>query len=235
VVTPESFEVLVLLWNAELSDWHLVYLDSFHDFKPSNISRSLSTLRFQLFILLGHLKFTVVSSEVTAPQIPCQPRTSPQPRGSCCLTTSLPHTCISDFISSQLCSYLFSSTLYELHLKDEATVIYPLPPNSAMAEPTQILTISLPPSTPIEDRTTSPGKTWQQILELIRLSPGYQRLYWGRHIEDPDKVQLHIGTLPSPNNNSPHTHTSKFAPSTKTTQPSSHPHPTTPSPPSSQL
>ncbi|PMD41639.1 hypothetical protein L207DRAFT_458175 [Hyaloscypha variabilis F] len=61
-----------------------------------------------------------------------------------------------------------------------------------MAEPTQILTISLPPSTPIEDRTTSPGKTWQQILELIRLSPGYQRLYWGRHIEDPDKVQLHI-------------------------------------------
>ena len=62
-----------------------------------------------------------------------------------------------------------------------------------MAEPTQMLILSIPASKPIEDPTSPAGTTWQEILELIRKSEGYKRLYWGRHVEKPDHVQLHIG------------------------------------------
>jgi len=62
-----------------------------------------------------------------------------------------------------------------------------------MAEPTQMLVLSIPASKPIEDPTSPAGTTWQEILELIRKSEGYKRLYWGRHVEKPDHVQLHIG------------------------------------------
>ncbi|KAH8767555.1 hypothetical protein BGZ57DRAFT_930193 [Hyaloscypha finlandica] len=61
-----------------------------------------------------------------------------------------------------------------------------------MAEPTQMLILSIPASKPIEDPTSPAGTTWQEILELIRKSKGYKRLYWGRHVEKPDHVQLHI-------------------------------------------
>jgi hypothetical protein len=62
-----------------------------------------------------------------------------------------------------------------------------------MADPTQMLILSIPASKPIEDPTSPAGTTWQEILELIRKSEGYKRLYWGRHVEKPDHVQLHIG------------------------------------------
>ncbi|KAH7418815.1 hypothetical protein BKA64DRAFT_655265 [Cadophora sp. MPI-SDFR-AT-0126] len=61
-----------------------------------------------------------------------------------------------------------------------------------MAEPTQMLILSIAASKSIEDSTSSAGKTWQQMLEIVRKSEGYKRLYWGRHVEKPDNVQLHI-------------------------------------------
>lgn len=36
-------------------------------------------------------------------------------------------------------------------------------------------------------------KAWNEILNLIRSSSGYERLYWGRQFETPGNVQLHIG------------------------------------------
>lgn len=37
VITPESFEALVLLWDAELSYWHLVYSATSHHFRSLNM------------------------------------------------------------------------------------------------------------------------------------------------------------------------------------------------------
>jgi hypothetical protein len=62
-----------------------------------------------------------------------------------------------------------------------------------MAEPTQMLIVSIPTSKPIEDPASQAGKIWQEILELIRSSEGYRRLYWGRQVEKSENVQLHIG------------------------------------------
>jgi hypothetical protein len=65
-----------------------------------------------------------------------------------------------------------------------------------MAEPTQMLILSIPTSLTIEDPTSPAGKTWNEILDIVRKSEGYKRLYWGRHVEKTENVQLHIGTPP---------------------------------------
>ena len=69
-----------------------------------------------------------------------------------------------------------------------------------MAEPTQMLILSIPTSLSIVDPTSPAGKTWNEILDIVRKSQGFKRLYWGRHVEKTENVQLHIGTLipPSP-------------------------------------
>jgi hypothetical protein len=67
-----------------------------------------------------------------------------------------------------------------------------------MAEPTQMLILSIPPSESIQDPTSSAGKVWQAILNIIRKSEGYKRLYWGRRVEKADNVQLHVGTVTIP-------------------------------------
>jgi hypothetical protein len=64
-----------------------------------------------------------------------------------------------------------------------------------MAEPTQMLILSIPTSLTIEDPTSPAGKTWNEILDIVRKSEGYKRLYWGRHVEKTENVQLHIGTV----------------------------------------
>jgi hypothetical protein len=88
--------------------------------------------------------------------------------------------------------YLSHFPILEISLfhKYEAFIIDPIP---KMAEPTQMLILAIPASKPIEDPTSPAGTTWQEILELIRKSERYQRLYWGRHVEKLDNVQLHIG------------------------------------------
>ena len=66
-----------------------------------------------------------------------------------------------------------------------------------MAEPTQMLILSIPTSLSIEDATSPAGKTWNEILDIVRKSQGFKRLYWGRHVEKQENVQLHIGTTRS--------------------------------------
>lgn len=71
-----------------------------------------------------------------------------------------------------------------------------------MASPaTEIAYISLKPSLDLEGNTTE-AEIWQQALSTISEQKGYQRLYWGRQLEDPDVLLLVIGkshgVLPGP-------------------------------------
>lgn len=61
-----------------------------------------------------------------------------------------------------------------------------------MAEPTQIFIIPVPTNKDLGNPTSAVGQQWQAILNGFRISPGYQRLYWGRQVETPENVQLHI-------------------------------------------
>ncbi|KAK7911878.1 hypothetical protein PG985_014359 [Apiospora marii] len=45
---------------------------------------------------------------------------------------------------------------------------------------------------PEEPRDTEPRQIWVKLLDLIASSPGFVRLYWGRRLEEPEKLQLHI-------------------------------------------
>jgi hypothetical protein len=58
---------------------------------------------------------------------------------------------------------------------------------------TQIIYLDVDPSLELDDTSSEAGRTWSTILDEIETSPGFQRLYWGRRLELPEKVQLHIG------------------------------------------
>ncbi|KAF8846538.1 hypothetical protein BDZ45DRAFT_608827 [Acephala macrosclerotiorum] len=60
-----------------------------------------------------------------------------------------------------------------------------------MVEPTQIIIVSIPTIHNL-DGISQAGQTWKAILDLIRRTPGFKRLYWGRHVEDSERVQLHV-------------------------------------------
>ncbi|KAK8029828.1 hypothetical protein PG993_011119 [Apiospora rasikravindrae] len=57
---------------------------------------------------------------------------------------------------------------------------------------TQVLYVDIPPSSDLADKSTEPGLKWAKLLNTIACSPGFVRLYWGRRLEEPEKVQLHI-------------------------------------------
>jgi len=61
-----------------------------------------------------------------------------------------------------------------------------------MASPaTEVAYISLKPDLDLGGSTTE-AKTWQEALSTIAAQKGYQRLYWGRQLEDPDVLLLVI-------------------------------------------
>ncbi len=62
-----------------------------------------------------------------------------------------------------------------------------------MAEPTQMIVVPIPTSIDLNDKVTTTGKIWEDVLDLFRQQPGYKRLYWGRQVENPENVQLHVG------------------------------------------
>ncbi|KAH8885576.1 hypothetical protein GQ53DRAFT_845557 [Thozetella sp. PMI_491] len=57
---------------------------------------------------------------------------------------------------------------------------------------TQIIYLDVDPLSKLEDTATEPGKAWVGVLDVIEKTSGFQRLYWGRRLEEPEKVQLHI-------------------------------------------
>ncbi|CZR54090.1 uncharacterized protein PAC_03973 [Phialocephala subalpina] len=60
-----------------------------------------------------------------------------------------------------------------------------------MAEPTQMIIVSISTIHNLNGISQA-GQTWKAILDLIRRTPGFKRLYWGRQVEDPERVQLHV-------------------------------------------
>jgi hypothetical protein len=71
-----------------------------------------------------------------------------------------------------------------------------------MAEPTQMITVQVPLDIDLHDTSSEGGKVWERLLNLMRQQPGYKRLYWGRRVEIPEDVQLHVGTTLKPSNSS---------------------------------
>ena len=64
---------------------------------------------------------------------------------------------------------------------------------------TQILYVDIAASSDLGNTSLNPGRRWAKLLDIIAGSPGFIRLYWGRRLEEPEKVQLHIGMpLPVP-------------------------------------
>ncbi|KAH7035867.1 uncharacterized protein B0I36DRAFT_382491 [Microdochium trichocladiopsis] len=57
---------------------------------------------------------------------------------------------------------------------------------------TQILYLDVDPARNLEDESTRDGKLWAEMLDLLQDSPGFKRLYWGRRLEEPEKVQIHV-------------------------------------------
>jgi hypothetical protein len=59
---------------------------------------------------------------------------------------------------------------------------------------TQILYPAIDPALDLGDASSEAGKAWSKILDVIEQTPNFLRLYWGRRLEEPEQVQLHIGT-----------------------------------------
>jgi len=57
---------------------------------------------------------------------------------------------------------------------------------------TQIIYLTIPPDRNLKDITSEAGKTWARALGNLADSEGYQGLFWGRSVEQPEKVQLHV-------------------------------------------
>ena len=68
--------------------------------------------------------------------------------------------------------------------------IFPL---NSYTSVTQIIHLSIPPDRYLKDASSYHGSLWSSMLDLIEQSEGFQRLYWGRSLERPEDVQLHIG------------------------------------------
>ncbi|KAL9043479.1 MAG: hypothetical protein Q9214_003337 [Letrouitia sp. 1 TL-2023] len=56
---------------------------------------------------------------------------------------------------------------------------------------TEVVSLPLIPGLDIEDPNTAAGKIWSDTLALLRDQEGYQRSYYGRHVENWDSVDAH--------------------------------------------
>jgi hypothetical protein len=63
---------------------------------------------------------------------------------------------------------------------------------------TEICIIPLKPD--VDLTTGDTQKQWEESLNTIDLQPGCKSIFWGRKVEDPDKLLLVIGRLLSHNN-----------------------------------
>ena len=57
---------------------------------------------------------------------------------------------------------------------------------------TQIVYFTISPDIDLNDANSQAGKAWSLALDVLENSSGYQYLFWGRSVEQPAKVQLHI-------------------------------------------
>lgn len=76
-----------------------------------------------------------------------------------------------------------------------------------MAQATEIANLRLDAIANLEDPQSSSGAIWQSTMDTVSQQDGYQRLYWGRQVEDPhiltmlvdwDSVEAHKNFQKSP-------------------------------------
>ena len=64
---------------------------------------------------------------------------------------------------------------------------------SRTAWPTQMIILPIKAEANIENSGTKEGQIWAQALDIFENWNGFRRLYWGRHVEETGKTQVHIG------------------------------------------
>jgi heme-degrading monooxygenase HmoA len=64
---------------------------------------------------------------------------------------------------------------------------------AAPLQPTQMIILALEANAAVEEQASEAGQVWAAALRILEQSPGFRRLYWGRHVEEPEKIQIHIG------------------------------------------
>ncbi|KAI8624981.1 hypothetical protein F5Y19DRAFT_480034 [Xylariaceae sp. FL1651] len=62
---------------------------------------------------------------------------------------------------------------------------------SLVSTVTQVIYLVIPPSEDLGGQANA-GRSWAKAQDTIERSAGFLRLYWGRRLEEPDNVQLHI-------------------------------------------
>jgi hypothetical protein len=76
------------------------------------------------------------------------------------------------------------------------------PRQMSTPQPTQILYLSIPKSQSLKDDNnpnpssfSSSQSPWSKALDILQQSPGFVRCYWGRCLEEDERVQVHVGML----------------------------------------
>jgi hypothetical protein len=64
---------------------------------------------------------------------------------------------------------------------------------TSVLQPTQMIILSVKADAAIEEPSSKAGEIWDAALHILEQSPDFRRLYWGRHVEEPEKIQIHIG------------------------------------------
>lgn len=62
----------------------------------------------------------------------------------------------------------------------------------ACAVPTQMIILPIQENIPLDVVSSKEGQIWSQVLNIFESWPGCKRLYWGRKVEQPTQVHLHI-------------------------------------------
>ncbi|KAK2805091.1 hypothetical protein FQN50_006336 [Emmonsiellopsis sp. PD_5] len=65
--------------------------------------------------------------------------------------------------------------------------MYPTP-----AAPTQMIIFPIKEEAKIDDASTHEGQIWARVVEILQGWEGFYRLYWGRHVEEPEFTEIHI-------------------------------------------
>lgn len=64
--------------------------------------------------------------------------------------------------------------------------------SSLPASVVQIIYLTLIPNVDLNNTSTKSGQIWLQAVKTISSSAEYLSLRWGRSVEQPEKIQLHV-------------------------------------------
>lgn len=64
---------------------------------------------------------------------------------------------------------------------------------ATLTRPTQMIILPVRPDATIKDTNSKDSQIWTAALDILEKHPGFRRVYWGRHLEEPEKTQIHVG------------------------------------------